>query len=414
MSRARSPLVVGRKLKRGAQGTVYEARVDDALFALKWLRPKEKTELVLGSIVALCERPRPHRAFVWPIDLVTGTNIEGFGYLMPYMSPRFVSFSRMVESQPKFRSLIRTALDLVEAFAALHAAGLCYRDISFRNLFVDPETCEVAVCDNDNIGTDTGVAFVKGSNEFMAPEILRGEVMPRTATDLYSLAVFLFLLFVRGHPLDGAMTEEMQQSAGASSTLLWRSFATNPLFVFDPDTDANRPPPGDPRLVYWPIYPRFFRSLFLKSFTTGLSDPTVAGRVTATSWRRALERLMDSWNLCACHAEVFWDPEDPSYKCWNCTSVVARPSTLEVAGRLIVLCEGTAFDSDRILPEPATALGTVERHPDIPGSLVIRNMTDSTWTVKPDEQAAAQVVPGQRVRIRRMTIDFGGVQGRIG
>jgi eukaryotic-like serine/threonine-protein kinase len=415
MTRARSPLVVGPRIKSGAQGAVFEAKVGDTLFALKWLSPREHVQLVRQSISALIEHPRPHRAFVWPIDLVTGDDLEGFGYLMEYMSPRFSSFSRVIEQRPKFRSLIRMALDLVDAFAALHASGLCYRDISFRNLFVDPETCEVAICDNDNVGVDSGIALVRGTNEFMAPEILRNEVMPRTATDLYSLAVFLHLIFVRGHPLDGKMTEAIQKSAGGSSDAVWHSFAASPIFAFDPDNDMNLPSPGDPRLVYWPIYPRFFRSLFVKSFTTGLADPTVSGRVTATGWRRGLERLMDSWNLCKCGAEVFWDPEDPSYRCWNCTSQLERPHTLEVTGRVIVLCEGTVIGSGRILySEPGgTEFAGVERDPEVEDSLVVRNKTAQTWIVKPDEEGPKWVVPTQRVRIRPMTLDFGEVRGRI-
>jgi eukaryotic-like serine/threonine-protein kinase len=42
---------------------------------------------------------------------------------------------------------------------------------------------------------------------FMAPEIIRGEALRSTLTDLHSLAVFLFYLFVRGHPLEGASAD---------------------------------------------------------------------------------------------------------------------------------------------------------------------------------------------------------------
>jgi eukaryotic-like serine/threonine-protein kinase len=415
---SRAQLTVGRELNRGAQGTVYEAKMDGASFALKWLRPKEHLPEVLKTIGALAQRPRPHKAFIWPIDLVTNEQIAGFGYVMPYMSSRFVSFSQMIDAQPKFRDLIRTAHDLVDAFAALHASGQCYRDISFRNLFVDPASCEVAICDNDNIGLDDGAVFVKGSNEFMAPEIIRDETLPCTRTDLYSLAVFLFILFVRGHPLDGArsVASKPEPPSEIADTLrLRRHFGDDPKFVFDPQDDSNRPPGGDPRLVYWPIYPRFFRAMFVKSFTSGISDPTVSGRVTATSWRGGLERLMDCWNTHSCRAEVFWDPEDPSGGCWNCGSVIERPHLLEVAGRIVVLCEGTLIRSDRsgIERSGGGTLGQVEGHPEEPGSIVVRNLSSSVWTVKPDDEPAKTVVPTQRLRVRPMTVDFGEVQGRI-
>jgi serine/threonine protein kinase len=47
---------------------------------------------------------------------------------------------------------------LVDAFAALHSAGLCYRDISLGNLRVDPAAREAAIIDVDNVGVDGGSA----------------------------------------------------------------------------------------------------------------------------------------------------------------------------------------------------------------------------------------------------------------
>jgi serine/threonine protein kinase len=49
--------------------------------------------------------------------------------------------------------------------------------------------------------------LVKGTPRFMAPEIVRGEALPSTVSDLYSLAVFLFHIFMHGHPLEGSRTD---------------------------------------------------------------------------------------------------------------------------------------------------------------------------------------------------------------
>jgi len=41
----------------------------------------------------------------------------------------------------------------------LHSQGLCYRDISFANVFFDPTIGDVRICDNDNVdvsGTESG------------------------------------------------------------------------------------------------------------------------------------------------------------------------------------------------------------------------------------------------------------------
>src|SRR5256885_1046760 len=82
----------------------------------------------------------------------------------------------------------------------LHARGLCYRDISFGNAFFDPETGEVLICDNDNVTVDAQAkGGVYGTPRFMSPEIVRGETAPNSQTDLFSLSVLLFYMFMMHH-----------------------------------------------------------------------------------------------------------------------------------------------------------------------------------------------------------------------
>jgi eukaryotic-like serine/threonine-protein kinase len=419
MQRATTTLTVGRRLQEGGQGVVHEAFVGDGVFALKWLRSSARTETLRASIATLVERPRPHPAFVWPIDIVQSEGVEGFGYVMRLLEPRFVSFARMLSDQPTFRSIVSVARKLVDAFAALHASGLCYRDISFNNLYVDPIRLEVAIIDNDNIGLDGGDVFVRGTNQFMAPEIVRDEALPSTVTDLYSLAVFLFILFMRGHPLEGQRAIQSYSWAPSNHVseheLLLRNYGFEPLFVFDPDDDANRPSPESPLLVYWPIFPAFFRELCTRSFTVGLTDATLSGRVTGSGWRRALQRLADMHATCACGAAIFYDPDEPERPCWRCGAVPSRQPILRLPGRTVVLSEGTLITSehlrrDRSLDEP---VALVEAHPDRPGSVVLRNLSSVTWSVAPEAETPKSVAPSQRLGVRPMRIDFGEVGAEI-
>jgi len=417
MTRGRRELTVGRRLQEGGQGVVHEVAVGDGTFALKWLRTSPRTDALRSSIGALTERGSPHPAFVWPIDVVESAELEGFGYVMRLLAPRFVSFSRMLDEQPSFRTIVTVARVLVDAFAALHASGLCYRDISFSNLYVDPIRTEVAIIDNDNVGLDGGEAFVKGTNQFMAPEVVRDEALPSTATDLYSLAVFLFILFVRGHPLEG------RRAIGAYSwqhgehvsedDLFARIYGADPLFVFDPDNDANRPPEDSPMPVYWPIYPRFFRDLFVRSFTEGLRDASLTGRVTGSGWRRGLARLGDLHAICACHAALFFDPEEPTRRCWRCGEVPPVPPLLVLPGRTVVLAEGTVIGAEHLRRDGDGQVAVVEPHPGEPGRVVLRNLSGEPWTVEPEHEGPKTVEPSQRLGVRSMRIDFGPVAARI-
>jgi len=347
--------------------------------------------------------------------------MAGFGYVMPRLEPGFISFAQLLgrAEQPPFRAMITIGRHLVEAFEALHASGLCYRDISFGNLWVHPERGEVAIIDNDNVGVDGGDVLVWGTLRFMAPEVVRHDAVPSSVTDLYSLAVFLFYLFVHGHPLEGMQTEATFSWAAApresGNGLAERYFGTAPLFVFDPHDDANRPSPGDPMRIWWPIYPGFVRRVFEQAFTVGLRDTSGSARVSEGVWRRAMLRLGDCVAACSCRASVFYDPDTPAAACWNCGHVPPRPLLLELPGGSVVLSEGGVITAHHLQRDRDydTVVATVEAHPARSGQVILRNAGAQSWVMRPDGEGAKTVEPGRRLAVRAMTIDFGQARGRI-
>lgn len=422
MERAGAVLTVEQRIGEGGQGVVHVARLNGAPFAVKWFRPDAGNHEMRTSIATLIRRGRPQSSFIWPIDLVSSDRIPGFGYLMPLLEPRFISLAQLLnqEVQPSFRVIATIGRELVDAFAALHSAGLCYRDISFGNLLVDPAACQVAIIDVDNVGVDGGIVQVKGTGPFMAPEILRDEALPSTVTDLHSLAVMLFYLLMHGHPLTGVRTEASYGWDGngevSEISLLVRNFGVEPLFIFDPGDPSNRPVQGDRVVTWWAIYPHQCRRVFTQAFTTGLHDASLNGRVTEGTWRRALLSLHDCVFSCpGCGAAVFYDPEQPKQPCWYCSGPLPTPLKLKLPGNLLVLSEGAVVTSHHLNRDRdyRTACGVVEPHPGRPGRVVLRNLTDKPWTVVPDGEEAKRVAPSQRLGVRPLRIDFGSARGQI-
>ena len=87
---------------------------------------------------------------------------------------------------PSFYTLCRTAFNLTRGYQKLHAMGAKYQDISFGNLFFNPDNGDVLICDNDNVSFDNSKpGGVLGTPGFMAPEIVRGEKRPSKDTDRY-------------------------------------------------------------------------------------------------------------------------------------------------------------------------------------------------------------------------------------
>jgi eukaryotic-like serine/threonine-protein kinase len=423
MDRAGATLAVEKRIGEGGQGVVHVARLNGAPFAVKWFRPGPGNDEMRKSITALIQRGRPpHHSFVWPIDLVTSDQMAGFGYVMPLLEPRFISLAQLLnqEMQPSFRVIATLGRELVDAFAALHAAGLCYRDISFGNLRVDPIACEAAIIDVDNVGVDGGPVQVKGTGPFMAPEILRDEALPSMVTDLHSLAVLLFYLLMHGHPLLGMRADASYTWEGAGhlseTSLLVRNFGEEPLFIFDPHDPSNRPIPGDRVVTWWGVYPQRCREVFIQAFTAGLHDASLHGRVTEGTWRRVLLSLHDSVFSCpSCGAAVFYDTDQPKQPCWHCTTVLPAPLALKIPGSLLVLSEGAVVTSHHLNRDRdyRTQCAVVEPHPGRPGRFVLRNLTDRTWTVAPDGEEPKRVAPSQRLGVRPLRIDFGSVRGQI-
>ena len=279
MVRAGTTVTVSEPLKEGGQGVVYRAVMSSgAVFVVKWYRAASASQSQREAIEALVMHGRPHPAFIWPLDIVTCPNVAGFGYLMPLLEPRFVSFAEMLESpkQPTFADMAVIGRELVDAFAALHASGLCYRDISFGNLFVDPERGEVAVIDNDNVGTDGGTAQVLGH---VALHGARDRAPGSSAGDRErpALARRVAVLPVRPRPPSGWAAGRVHLHLGGGTPPVRQRAGDHPLrdrppLRVPPGRPSNRPVPGDPMLRWWPLYPRFFQDLFIRAFTVGLVD----------------------------------------------------------------------------------------------------------------------------------------------
>ena len=254
--------LVEQLLGGGGQGEVYRVSVGNKPMALKWYYPHTATPQQRSCLAALVNTGPPSLQFLWPIDMVSAADVRGYGYLMPLREHRFKGMPDLLKRRidVDFRSLASVGMNLAHGFLQLHARGLSYGDISNGNVFFDPKTGEVLICDNDNVTTESqqsGTA-VMGTPRFMAPEIVRGHALPSTQTDLYSLSVLLFYLLLLHHPLEGGKEAAIRVFDEPAMTML---FGNEPVFIFDPDDESNRPVPGyqDNPLVFWPIYPQFLR-----------------------------------------------------------------------------------------------------------------------------------------------------------
>lgn len=425
--KSKHPCRVERFLGAGGQGEVYQADIGGKKVALKWYYPGQDTHEQRLRLLHLVDEVPPDERFLWPIDLVVNRRIAGFGYIMPLRDPSYKSLvdlmKKRIQPEPTFRIIAEAGYQLSRSFLNLHSKGLAYRDISFSNVFFDPISGNVLICDNDNIGV-TGKnddATVLGTMRFMAPEIVAGKAAPSSDTDRFSLAVLLFYLLFVAHPLEGLKESKIRC---LDMVAMRKIYGTDPVFIFDPQDDSNRPVPGihDNAQLYWEIYPDFLKKKFEHSFTSGLKDP-VNGRVRESEWCDVMISLQDSLMYCGhCGNENFYDPAAfaaaPAPVCWYCSRDLASPAHLRLKNRLVVLNHDTVLLPRHLQPglfyDTGEVCARVVRNPHHPGLWGLNNLGGCNWMVTRTDETTMVVEPGRSVAITGgVRIDFGKITGVI-
>jgi serine/threonine protein kinase len=419
------PCTVEHFLGSGSQGEVYQATLNGKPYALKWYFKQNATPEQWTALETLIKRGAPTDRFLWPIELTKKQNLPGFGYLMLLRDVRYKGIVDLMKRkvEPTFRALITAGLEVSNSFLQLHAKGLCYRDISFGNVFFDPNTGEVLICDNDNVTVNgEGTISVLGTPRFMAPEIVRGEAKPDTQTDLFSLAVLLFYMLMVSHPLEGKKEASIRCF---DLPAMNKIYGTEPLFIFDPQDKSNEPVKGihDNAIEYWKIYPQFLKGLFIKAFTEGIWD--VKGRVRENEWRSALATLRDRIVYCpSCGVENFYDPEPLKItngitnSCWSCKKDISLPYRIRIGEDITMLNYDTKLFPHHIDPQRkfdfSSPCAEVVRHPTDPNVWGLKNLTSEKWVITSIDGGNKEVEPTMSVTLNTgLKIYFGKAEGQV-
>ncbi len=408
-------------LGEGGQGEVYRVRTQTDELALKWYFKPFVTSEQRKSLADLISKGAPNERFLWPLALTSTAEGTGLGYLMPLRTKEYAGIPALLKGKitPTFKALCRAGMQLSDAYFQLHSRGLCYRDISLGNAFLNPDAGDILICDNDNVAINKrGRASILGTPRFIAPEVIRGEAVPSRETDLFSLAVLLFYLFMLHHPFEGKRETEIHCLDGFAMDEI---YGRNPVFIFDPNDRSNEPDPRFHKRVstYWKLYPSFLRQLFVRAFTDGIHDPNA--RVRESEWRAKLANLQDSIIYCQrCGAENLYDSDRSSGTwCWypQCGQQINPPLLLVIDNRVITLnhdreisrhnLDGTSYDFD-------TIVGKVAENPKSPGVWGLKNTSLSKWVVRLADGSMHDVDPGRSAGLKQgLTLYFGSVEGKV-
>lgn len=420
VSQSGNKYIVEKLLGAGGQGEVYAVKLGTDTYALKWYFKHTATVMQRNILENLISKGKPDSSFLWPMDLISQSD-GSLGYIMELRPPEFKSIVDLMKrkAEPNFYNLCKVAFNLTKGYQKLHGMGYSYRDISFGNLFFNPDNGEVLICDNDNVsinGKDDSSVY--GTPRFMAPEIVVGKAKPSRNTDLFSLAVLLFYIFMLNHPLEGKLEANIKCMDIFAMNQL---FGTNPIFIFDPDDKSNRPLRGyqDNAIIYWDLYPQQLKDLFTQAFTIGLKSP--ARRVTENKWLDTFANMMSEIIICPnCGAEIFLDENKENlgvaHTCWNCQSSVAVPASIVIGKNRVVINKDTKLYKHHISSngDMDTVIGSISINPNNPNLWGIRNDGTDNWTYIKADGMQVPVAPGKSAAIvSGAKINFGEIIGEF-
>lgn len=382
-----------KELGRGGQGIVYLVEVCGEKKALKWYlnAPDDKFYRNLAQNIA---SGAPSDAFLWP-EYLTEKQQGSYGYIMKLRPQNYYEFGNFLLAKVSFKSftaMLSAAMKICDGFMMLHRFGYSYQDLNDGNFFIDPQTGDVLICDNDNVMPQGEKSGIMGKARYMAPEIVAGGI-PDKYSDRFSLSVILFMLFYANHPFEGAkvvacpcMTEAFEK----------KFYGSEALFIYDPTDKSNLPVRGIHQNVIrrWPVFPQMLRDAFIEEFSKEkLQDPCT--RMIEQNWKKIISSVRDSLVVCQhCAEETFVNVSDSTDKCMNCGKDVDLSKRLVINNRSLPLTQNTYIYID----EDNTPDGVVTT--DSNGFMLIKNISTETWTVETPSGKIKTVAPNEILPVK--------------
>ncbi len=407
------------RLGEGGQGTVYKVKLSGKEYALKWYHkdalPKPSAFYKnLENNVAL---GAPSTAFLWP--LFVSEKYEGsFGYVMELRPQNYREFSDFLLARAHFSSLtaaVNAALNITNGFRELHRRGFSYQDLNDGNFFIDPDTGNVLICDNDNVapyGENLGIA---GKARYMAPEVVRNKKKPDIMSDRFSLTVVLFRLLFLDHPLEG---KRVLESPCLTEELELKFYGKDPVFIFDKDNDSNRPVRGvhANALKFWYIYPEFVREMFCRALSKDALHGNVP-RPTDNDWQILFAELRSRIAPCICGGETFLATDEDTV-CINCGLRIPKPYVLRCQNRYsLPLFPGVSLyrcHTDRDSDDFRELSGCVIRNAKQPQIWGLKNLSNKPWSIEYKDGSIKPLSAGEVAVITRINkIHFSNCVGEV-
>lgn len=389
-------------LGQGAQGTVYKVRRGGREYALKWYH-KDPSGAFYENLRNNASLPAPSPAFLWP-KAVAERQEGSTGYLMDLIPAGYHPLSDFLLARVQFRTfgaILQAAIAICDAFRRLHLGGLSFQDINDGNIVIRPETGDVLIVDNDNISPNNTNFGIRGKSRYMAAEVIGGG-RPNIESDLLSLAVILYRLFMIDHPFEGQMTLRIPCMTDEYEK---KYYGLDAVFCQDLTNPVNRPHPDIHRNAVrrWAFIPQSLKDAFCRAL--GHEAITTPGsRLREKQWKdifvglRALLVVCPAAGKDGSHHDYLPGSIREAGTCPRCGAAVTTLTQLELDGSTYFLTPGKAL----YLEDSMTPVGICSVFSSPSGKEVgLKNASASSWTLITKNGKYRVIHPGEDCPLRK-------------
>ena len=265
-------LIVQKILGEGGHLRVYEVLVTEtgerkALKLYKHWQGKFDGA-VWENLSLLAGIGSPDKSILWVDDIVSSSDC-GFGYVTTLIPEGYIPCYRLIrEEELHLSSKCNFAIDLLRAFHNTRMQGLLlFTADGTENYYVHPRTGHLLIEECERTAPVGAMPYPTiFTPKYAAPEVILGKRVLDVQTNLFSLAVILFMLFFNGHPLEG---QRALQIPIMTNEMLQKVYGDHPRFVFDPEDESNRPVPAiqGKMIACWNDAPDYLKNIFIKAFS---------------------------------------------------------------------------------------------------------------------------------------------------
>lgn len=380
-------LVITKELGEGGQGQVFIVESKKRRYALKLLRNfdgkiTKASDLLAVNINNLINLNSPNDAFIWPKRSLI---LNGqFAYIMELIPEEFKQFSLWLNADEDLQinsilKMIDVSINLILAFNSLRVIGYSYQDINDGNIFINPDTGQIRLCDCDNICPTNSNFGVLGKKGYQAPEVVLGK-SPNIYSDLFSLALILYYFWCKDNPFDGIKTVSINMLTDKDNL---NFYGKEPVFVWSPEDNSNRPLETVHMGSYylWPHLPNYIKQGFITTFTKGIDD-IQNGRYSMNDWLKSFLTYRTNIIKCPlCDEENIYNYNE--VRCDNCHANITPNLEFKINDNVIPICIGTKiynFHLDLYNKKDLFKIwGEVIESKKYPGILGLRNLTNNVW-----------------------------------